>query len=581
MFLEGGVAIVPAVLVIPKHLSAYFTSFTHTNHQHMKKALFFICLLILSSGYAQESGDKDLQHYLNSAPFRMPAITVPKFADKSFNIKDYGAVGDGQTLNTAAFAKAIDACTKAGGGKVVVPTGVWLTGPIELKSNINLNVERGGLVLFTTDLTQYPIIKSSPTSSSFTTASPIYGYDLKNIAITGDGIIDGAGQAWRPVKKSKVTASEWKELVASGGVVDKTDIWWPGKEAMEGEAYLNKLKTDKPKATAEDYLPARTYLRPYMVMLVNCQNVLVEGITLRNSPKFVFYPNHCTNLVVRKATILNDWNAQNGDGLDISACKNVAIYQCTVSVGDDGICMKSSRGKNDDVNDFQLENVVIADNTVYRAHGGFVIGSNTDGNMRNIYVNNCNFIGTDIGLRIKSNAGRGGLVKDIFISNIYMSQILNEAILFDTYYEDAPAGKTLDSVRTTVRDKTPNFSGFDITNVYCNGAKTAISITGLPEMPVNHINFTNVVISADKGVVTTDATDIAFNNVTILPAKDAVYSLTNAKNFTINNIKLQKSATFLTAKGKSSKIVISGANAQAVKNAIRLEGVPAGEVIIK
>jgi polygalacturonase len=549
----------------------------------MKKILLLPGLLIAFVGvFAQSTSEKDLQFYLNSAPFKMPAITVPTFSNKAFNIKDYGAVSDGQTLNTQAIAKAVDACAKAGGGRVVVPAGSWLTGPIELKSNINLHVERGGLVLFTPDLTQYPIIKASSTSSSYTPASPIYGYDLKNIAITGDGIIDGNGQAWRPVKKSKVTASEWKDLVAGGGVVGKGDIWWPSNEAMEGENYLKQLKKDKPKATEADYLPARTFLRPYMVLLSNCQNVLIEGITLRNSPKFVFYPNHCTNLVVRKASILNEWNAQNGDGIDISACKNVAIYQNTVSVGDDGICMKSSGGKSDSPNDFQLENIVIADNTVYRAHGGFVIGSNTDGNMRNIWVNNCTFVGTDIGLRIKSNAGRGGLVKDIFIKDIFMSQILDAAILFDTYYEDVPAGATADSVRTTLRDKTPNFRDFTISNVYCNGAKTAIAITGLPEMPVNHITFNNVVISANTGVQSTDASDITFNNVNIITAKSPVYNLTNSKNFTINGVTPGNAKTFIALNGKSSKVAIGGKNAQAVKSAIQLnDGITASEVVVK
>jgi polygalacturonase len=549
----------------------------------MKKVSLLLCLLIaFSCAFAQTIAEKDLQYYVKSAPFTMPSITVPTFANKSFNIKNFGAVGDGQTLNTDAFAKAIEACSKAGGGKVVVPAGSWLTGPIELKSNINLNVERGGLVLFTTDLTQYPIIKASSTSSNYTPASPIYGYDLKNIAITGEGIIDGNGQAWRPVKKSKVTASEWKDLVADGGVVGKGDIWWPSKEAMEGENYLKQLKKDKPKAAPEDYLPARTFLRPYMVLLSNCQNVLIEGITLRNSPKFVFYPNHCTNLVIRKASILNEWNAQNGDGIDISACKNVAIYQNTVSVGDDGICMKSSGGKNDSPNDFQLENIVIADNTVYRAHGGFVIGSNTDGNMRNIWVNNCTFVGTDIGLRIKSNAGRGGLVKDIFIKDIVMSQILDAAILFDTYYEDVPAGATADTARTTLRDKTPNFRDFTISNVYCNGAKTAIAITGLPEMPVNHITFTNVVISANTGVKSIDASDITFNNVRIITPKSPVYSLTNSKNFTINGVTPGNAKTFIALNGKSSKVVISGKNAQAVKSSIQYnDGIAASEVVVK
>ncbi len=400
--------------------------------------------------------DKNEQYYVSNAPFKMPTVVVPTFTAKTFSIKDFGAVSDGQTLNTVAFAKAIDACSKAGGGRVVFPAGLWLTGPIQLQSNIDLHIERGALVQFTADHTQYPFIKAGGGSGTLTPASPVYGYDLKNIAITGEGVLDGAGETWRPVKKMKTTDAQWRKLLTSGVVSKDGTIWWPTKEAMDGEDYLKNLKNKTAKPTPEDYLPARDFLRPYMVYLVNCENVLLEGVTIRNSPKFVFYPNHCNNLTMRHVTIFNEWWAQNGDGIDISACKNVMIYKCTVSAGDDGICMKSSASKNDQPGTFALENIVIAGCTVYHAHGGFVIGSNTDGGMHNIFVNDCNYIGTDIGIRVKSNAGRGGLVKDIFIKDIFMTDIVTDAISFDTYYEDVPAGKTIDSVRTTIRDKTPS-----------------------------------------------------------------------------------------------------------------------------
>jgi len=528
------------------------------------KRLSLLCALqlLLVAAFSQNLVKKDVQDYFKNLPFKMSPIKAPEFGAKIFNIKNYGAVGDGHTLNTTAFAKAIDACTKAGGGRVIVPAGSFVTGPIEMKSNVNLQVERGGMILFTRDLTQYPIIRTSPTSTSFTTASPIYGFDLKNIAITGDGIIDGSGEAWRPMKKSKYTASEWKAAVASGGVVSKDgELWWPTKEAMEGEAYLKKLKEEKPKATAADYLPARDFLRPYMVMFSNCQNVLIDGITLRNSPKFVFYPTRCTNLIIRNATIFNEWNAQNGDGIDISACKNVLIYNTTVSVGDDGICMKSSRGAKDDPAAFQLENVVIEDCKVYRGHGGFVIGSNTDGGMRNISVRNCNFIGTDIGIRVKSNTGRGGVVKDIYINDIAMADIKDEAILFDTYYEDMPAGKIADSIKVTAADKVPEFRDFHITNVVVTGAETAIFINALPNMYTHNIDFNNITISAKKGVVANYSRDIKFNNVNIMPAKGDVFTLTNSSNYILNDVYPQAGKTFIKGGANTGNILIRGKNA--------------------
>jgi len=474
--------------------------------------LFFTFFLLFSCFNSITAQLKNSDWYISQAPFNMPPVTVPSFADKCFSIKDYGAIGDGQTLNTQAFAKAINVCSESGGGKVIVPAGLWLTGQVQLKSNVNLVVERGALIQMTKDHSQYPIIKASGKSSNYVVTSPIYGYGLQNVAITGEGIIDGAGETWRPVKKEKVTASQWKEFTSSGGAMsDNGKIWWPTKEAMEGDQYVRDLKKKKEDLTAEDYLPARDYLRPYMVYMINCKNVLLKDVTIRNSPKFVFYPNSCTNLTMDHVNIFNAYWAQNGDGIDISRCKNVLIYNCNVSAGDDGICMKSS-GKSDDGTP-NLENVVIAKCVVYHGHGGFVIGSNTDGGMQNIFVSDCNFIGTDIGVRVKSNAGRGGLVENIYIKNIFMKDIIHEAILFNTYYEDMPAGKVKSDGQLTIRDKTPHFTDFYFDSIYCEGAKTAVSITGLPEMPVDSIYFKNMIINADKGLETTDAKDLFYENV--------------------------------------------------------------------
>jgi len=470
----------------------------------------FLRLAVIFLGIASASAqEKDLQFYYNNAPFKMPVVTVPTFAAKVFNIKDYGAISDGQTLNTQAFAKAIAACAAAGGGKVIVPSGLWLTGPIEFRSNINLVVERGALIQFTADHTQYPMIKGAA-------ASPIYGAELKNIAITGEGIIDGAGDSWRPLKKEKATEKQWKEVTSTGVISKDGKIWWPTKEAMDGEEFIKQLKKNSAKPTDAELLPARDFLRPYMVMFSKCDNVLIEGVTIRNSPKFIFYPTRCTNLTLRYANFFNEWWAQNGDAIDISACKNVVIYKCNVSAGDDGICMKSSGGKGGETEESALENILVAGCTVYHGHGGFVIGSNTDGGMKNIFVTDCNFIGTDIGIRVKSNAGRGGYVRDIYISNIFMKDIINEAVSFDTFYEDVVAGKNKDEVKTTLRDKTPVFRGFYLSNIVCNGAATAISITGLPEMPVSQIHFDNVTISSREGYINKDAKDIGFKNVKII-----------------------------------------------------------------
>ncbi|TCZ73443.1 YhcH/YjgK/YiaL family protein [Flaviaesturariibacter aridisoli] len=453
------------------------------------------------------------QYYLKATPFKMQAPVLPKFAAKTFSLRSYGAVSDGQTLNTAAFAKAINACAKAGGGKVLVPAGLWLTGPIELKSGVNLVVERGAIIQFTPDRSQYPV-EQLPGSSSYAVRPPLFAYKAKNVAITGEGIIDGGGDSWRPVKKDKVTASQWSALSKSGGTIS-TDgkLWWPSAGAMAGEEYLKTLK-GKTALTATDYEPARDFLRPHMVQLSNCEYILVEGVTIRNSPKFVFYPTASTNLTMRHVTIFNEEWAQNGDGIDISACKNVLIYKCTVSAGDDAICMKSSSSANSTAP--RLENVLVAGCTVYRGHGGFVIGSNTDGGMNNISVADCNFIGTDIGIRVKSNAGRGGLVRNVFIRDIFMRDIKEEAVSFDTYYEDVTAGKEARDVKTTAQDKVPEFRGFVLKNIVCRGARTAVFMRGLPQMPVRQILFDSFLVSAQNAFEAQDTQNIVFQHSKVL-----------------------------------------------------------------
>jgi DNA sulfur modification protein DndE len=451
----------------------------------------------------------------------MPDVVQPSFPEKRFLLSDFGAKGDGSFLNTEAFARAIRACSAAGGGRVVVPAGRWLTGPIELQSHVDLHLEQGALVLFTKDHTQYPLLQSH-SGGSVIVASPVYGHDLEDIAITGEGTLDGAGETWRPVKKSKTTDAQWKELMATPGSVLSSDgqIWWPSREARDGESFLKDLKKKNEHPSADDYLPARDFLRPYMVYLVNCKRVLLKGVTIRNSPKFVFYPNNCSDLTMDHVNIFNEWWAQNGDGIDISACKKVMIYRCTVSAGDDGICMKSSGARPGGA---ALEDVIVAGCTVYRAHGGFVLGSNTDGGMHDIFVSDCLFSGTDVGLRFKSNMGRGGLVNEIFIRDITMHNIVNEAVLFDTYYEDQQAGTTKDPNRSKPEDKTPEFRDFHISGIVCNGAKTAISITGLPQMPVSRIAFDSVEIHSIKGLVATQAKDIDLHDVKLITREQPVY----------------------------------------------------------
>jgi len=494
--------------------------------------LFLFLCVISYSHNAFGQTDTTIRSLLTDLPFQMSMPAIPVFPGNQVNILNFGANGNGLKLNTEAFDNAIDECVKRGGGRIIVPEGVWLTGPIQFKSNIDLHLEKGALIIFSKDHNDYPIIQN-PVNKSFMVASPIYGFSLENIAITGDGIIDGSGETWRPVKKAKTTELQWQKLIDSGGFVSNDNsMYYPSKEAMEGEQFLVNLKKQDKKLAAEDYLPARDFMRPYMIMFYQCKKVLFDGPTFQNSPKFVLYPTFCEDMVIRNIHVLNEWWYQNGDGIDINGGRNIIIYNCTVNAGDDGICMKSSKSSNYKQEPV-LQNVVIFNCVVYQGHGGFVIGSNTDGGMKNILVKNCNFIGTDIGLRFKSGRNRGGLVENIFINDIYMKDIVNEAILFDTYYESSGIDE---QTRQPVNEKTPRFQKFIISNIICIGAGKAVSITGLPEMPIQDIELNNITISSEKGFTSIEAQDIRLNKVNILPMKGTVYALKNSKDFVMQSI---------------------------------------------
>ena len=443
---------------------------------------------------------------LYAQPGKLPSVQQTSFKADTFNIVKYGAKADGQFLNTKSINAAIEACNKKGGGVVVIPGGIWLTGPIVLKSNVNLHLQKNALVQFTGDFNEYPLVPGNWEGlEQMRNQSPISANNASNIAISGYGIIDGNGDFWRMVKKDKLTESQWKKLVSSGGMLsaDKK-TWYPSEKSFKGSQLKNpgEITADK---TAAFYDSVKDFLRPNMVVLTSCKKVLLEGITFQNSPAWCLHPLMCEELTVRNVYAKNPWYAQNGDGIDVESCKNVLIENSTFDVGDDGICIKSGRDAAGRKRGMPTENMLVRNCVVYHAHGGFVIGSEMSGGARNLYVNDCTFIGTDVGLRFKTTRGRGGQWK-IFINNIVMKDIAGEAILFDMYYaaqDPVPlAGEKREPPKVEslpVTEATPQFRKFYITNVSCNGAATAIFVRGLPEMNVQQIELSNMVLASNEG----------------------------------------------------------------------------------
>jgi len=494
---------------------------------------------------------------------KLPTIQEVHFQTDTSSIVNYGANGDGIFLNTEAINTAITNVSNQGGGVVLVPSGVWLTGPISLKSNVNLHLKRDAILLFTDDFDAYPLIEGNwEGQPAWRNQSPISGYNLENIAITGQGIIDGNGGAWRMVKRNKMTDSQWKKLTESGGALSADQkIWYPSASSLKGSEQKNAGAITAGK-TAADFADIKDFLRPNLLILEQCKRILLEGVTFQNSPAWNVHPLLCEDLTIRNVMVRNPWYAQNGDGVDIESCKNVLIEGSTFDVGDDGICIKSGRDEAGRNRGVPTENVIIRNNIVYHAHGGFVIGSEMSGGARNIFVYDCSFIGTDIGLRFKTKRGRGGLVEHIYISNINMFNIPGEAILFDMYYEAVDpvpligdAAIEVHAVKLPVTEETPQFQNFFIKDVVAHQAEKAIFIRGLPEMAIKNIHLENISIKSNKGVEIIDAEGIFLKNIQLqTTASQPVVAIHNANNVQLNGLKhAEKVSTLVEVTGETTK----------------------------
>lgn len=450
-------------------------------------------------------------------------VKLPEIPEKQYPITEYGAVSNGKVSNTKAIDMAIRAASEAGGGTVVIPAGIWLTGPIELKSNIRLHACRGAVVLFDKNPEEYPVFLADYEGQPrIRTVSPIHASEAENIAITGEGIFDGNGQLWRPLKQMKVTEKEWKQcLNKSPYVIQGRDggIWMPTESiyrgATEGEPDVLSPDADI-EAALKKASECYDYYRPVMVSLVRCDRVLIEGVTLQNSPAWNVHPLLCTNLTIRNAVIRNPYYAQNGDGLDLESCSSVHIHDVQFDVGDDAICMKS--GKNAVARKLPVptEDVYIHDCVVYHGHGGFVVGSEMSRGVRNITVENCTFVGTDVGIRFKSAIGRGGVVEDIDIRDIYMTNIVNEAIIFTMgYVLNNSDGSDEANPTEIAREDIPEFKDIRMKNINCVGAGQAIKIEGLAQLPIHDLTIEDSYFKADKGYTEEYAENIVLINVEI------------------------------------------------------------------
>ena len=496
----------------------------------MKKLL--VSVLMMGAALSLSAQSK-YDHYYVDLPVEIEHVQEVKFPSTAVNIAQYGAVPDGKTECTEAFEQAIKELSKQGGGHVIVPRGVWKTGPIRLRSNIDLHLMKGATILFSENKELY-VQEGDPRDGSKKCYALIRAGKCENIGITGKGVIDGQGFIWRPIKEKKLkrggAGEYWDEALALGGTIvpdDKTySLWYPFNLNPE-------LGIPNIAATPE----IQEKMRPHLVNITDSKNVIIEGVTLRNSPKFHLVPTRVQNLIVEDVTIDCPWWAQNGDAMDPGNVQVALIARCHVSAGDDGICMKGGVGDKGVAAGPQRDFLIIED-TVYRAHGGFVIGSEFSGGMQRIVVKDCMFDGTDIGCRFKSAPGRGGWCEDIYCQNIVMKNIREAAIFFQSGYADRSAGGR---GATDTDDKSkyyPEWSNFVFRNITCVNPTTAVDITGLKGLPVHDLLFDNVSFYGVKEGFKMDyAENITFKNCTLTPMKE--HTLKHTKNILFNGKDLE------------------------------------------
>lgn len=406
--------------------------------------------------------------------------------DSFFNVRNYGALGDGQTMDELAIQSAIDLCAENGGGTVYLPAGQYLTGSLFLRSNISLHLETGAVILGSEDPGDYPVVHSRWEGKHQDTYAPlITGKNLSNISIVGRGTIDGRGE-----------------------------IWWQA----EKEGTL-------------------AHPRPRLISVSHCTNVLIDGITAVNSPSWTINPVHCENVHIHGITIINPPDSPNTDGINPDSCRLVRISDCYVSVGDDCITIKSGTEQEHPGCFAPCRDITITNCTLERGHGGIVIGSEMSGGVHNVAISNCVFIGTDRGIRLKSRRGRGGVVENVRVSNLIMDGVLCPFTMNLYYHCNGAKGDMAVSDKNPrpVDVGTPAIRNIHYSHITAVGVKIAAGFFfGLAEMPLQDISLTDISVSLIGGA---DA-DYAEMADDIPSMSQAGFFIRNARHVRIDNVQI-------------------------------------------
>ncbi|MBU8919385.1 glycoside hydrolase family 28 protein [Bacillus sp. FJAT-29953] len=429
-----------------------------------------------------------------------------------YDIKQYGAISDGKTINTTAISFAIEACAKAGGGTVYVPAGRFLTGAVILRSNVHLYLEAGSILMFSPDETDYPVVNSRWEGVKRQVyASCIYAENSENISVTGNGTLDGSGHFWWSLFRKK-----------------------------------------------ENQFP-----RPKLIGFDHCKNVLISGVKLMNSPSWTVHPLCCEDVTIHNIRIQNPCDSPNTDGINPESCRNVRISDCFIDVGDDCIAIKA--GTEETAERVPCENITITNCTMIHGHGGIVFGSEMSGDIRNVTVSNCIFEGTDRGIRLKSRRGRGGVIEDVRINNIVMKGVICPFIA-NLYYFWGPRGEekyVWDKNPYPITKETPVFRRIHFSNITARDVSAAAGfLYGLAEMYLEDITFDNVSVSMaeeaepgmpammaelepmkQRGFYCCNVSDIRFHRVTVSNHEGPAFYVENGKDVEITGCKSKNALT--------------------------------------
>jgi polygalacturonase len=469
-------------------------------------------------------------------PFKMPRLKTPAFARHTVDIRDYGARSDNSTDCTAAIAAAVESCADAGGGRVLIPAGKWFTGPIHLQSNIELHLAEGAVVRFDTDPDKYlpPVFVRWGGCECYNYSPFIYARNCKNIAITGMGVLVGQGKSW------------WG--------------WEP--EEQHTRATLYQMTVENVPVDERIFGTVKYPLRPQLILAINCTNVLLDGFKITDGgPQWIVHIAYSSGVQIRRLKI-EAADGPNNNGIVIDSSRNVIIEDCHLHTADDCIGLKSGMNEDGWRVGMPTENVIVRRIRATKGTGGFAIGSDMSGGVRNVFVHDCQFDGLTAGIRFKAARGRGGVVQDVFVNNITMGDIPGEAIQLTSEY---PSFVRMDG-------RAPEFRNIKISNVTCKRAKTAVRMIGLHDSALRNVRLENVTINSEQGLYCASGNEIKLLNVRIKPQSGPVLAMKDSQDVIIQGLNsVTRDGVFLDLRGRQTRnIRLCGESNQTVRPAVVL-----------